>query len=90
MDFNPNTPRVPAEWGPPPAPGFGTRLARFVGDFYSYALTPEGRPASPLGSHVNAHTAGGVQEGGYLGMTLINLGGTPWLGLPSVGIYATW
>ena len=43
------------------------RLARFVGDFYSYALTPEGRPASPLGSHVNAHTAGGLQEGGYLG-----------------------
>ena len=43
------------------------RLARFVGDFYSYAITPEGRPASPLGSHVNAHTAGGMQEGGYLG-----------------------
>ena len=32
MDFNPNTPRVPAEWDPPPAPGFGTRLARFVGE----------------------------------------------------------
>lgn len=43
------------------------RLARFVGDFYSYELTPQGRPASPLGSHVNAHTAGGMQEGGYLG-----------------------
>jgi phosphoketolase len=43
------------------------RLARFVGDFYSYELTPDGRPASPLGSHVNAHTAGGMQEGGYLG-----------------------
>lgn len=43
------------------------RLSRFVGDFYSYALTSEGRPASPLGSHVNAHTAGGMLEGGYLG-----------------------
>jgi phosphoketolase len=43
------------------------RLTRMVGDFYSYEITPEGRPASPLGSHVNAHTAGGTQEGGYLG-----------------------
>ncbi|MGK9625978.1 xylulose 5-phosphate 3-epimerase, partial [Salmonella enterica subsp. enterica] len=24
-------------------------------------------PEAPLGSHVNAHTAGGVLEGGYLG-----------------------
>src|SRR3970040_2562278 len=32
VDFNPNTPRVPAEWDPPLAPGFGTRLARFVGE----------------------------------------------------------
>ncbi len=44
-----------------------TGLSRFVQDFYSYAITPEGRPASPLGSHVNPHTAGGVLEGGYLG-----------------------
>lgn len=43
------------------------RLSRFVGDFYSYALSADGRPASPLGSHVNAHTAGGMLEGGYLG-----------------------
>ncbi|MBD8524406.1 xylulose 5-phosphate 3-epimerase [Pseudomarimonas arenosa] len=42
-------------------------LSRFVSDFYSYAIDPDGRPASPLGSHVNAHTAGGVSEGGYLG-----------------------
>jgi len=42
-------------------------LTRFVGDFYSYAIDAEGRPASPLGSHVNANTAGGVSEGGYLG-----------------------
>lgn len=44
-------------------------LQQFVGDFYSYELSPAGRPASPLGSHINAHTAGGTQEGGYLGFT---------------------
>ncbi|MEX1024869.1 MAG: xylulose 5-phosphate 3-epimerase [Planctomycetota bacterium] len=42
-------------------------LARFVQDFYSYELTPDGAPAAPLGSHVNAHTAGALMEGGYLG-----------------------
>jgi phosphoketolase len=42
-------------------------LTRYVGDFYSYRLTDDGRQASPLGSHVNAHTAGGIVEGGYLG-----------------------
>lgn len=42
-------------------------LTRLVRDFYSYALAPDGRPESPLGSHVNAHTAGGMMEGGYLG-----------------------
>ncbi|PLW81352.1 xylulose 5-phosphate 3-epimerase [Kineobactrum sediminis] len=42
-------------------------LTRFVRDFYSYAVTPQGTPESPLGSHVNAHTAGGMMEGGYLG-----------------------
>lgn len=42
-------------------------LARFAQDFYSYALNKEGKPDSPLGSHVNAHTAGGLMEGGYLG-----------------------
>lgn len=41
-----------------------TQLAR---DFYSYAISADGRPAAPLGSHVNAHTAGGISEGGYLG-----------------------
>ncbi|MFE0500020.1 xylulose 5-phosphate 3-epimerase [Lysobacter soli] len=45
------------------------RLSRFVSDFYSLAITPDGRPESPLGSHVNARTAGGTQEGGYLGFT---------------------
>ena len=42
-------------------------LTRYVQDFYSYRLTADGRPDSPLGSHVNAHTAGGLAEGGYLG-----------------------
>lgn len=42
-------------------------LTRLVRDFYSYAITPDGRPAAPIGSHVNAQTAGGILEGGYLG-----------------------
>jgi phosphoketolase len=42
-------------------------LTRFARDFYSYALDRAGKPDSPLGSHVNAHTAGGIMEGGYLG-----------------------
>jgi phosphoketolase len=42
-------------------------LTRFVSDFYSYAVRPDGSPASPLGSHVGPNTAGGISEGGYLG-----------------------
>jgi len=42
-------------------------LTRLAQDFYSYAVGPDGRPAAPLGSHVNACTAGGIAEGGYLG-----------------------
>jgi phosphoketolase len=42
-------------------------LSRLCEDFYSYALSPKGDPGVPLGSHVNAHTAGGLIEGGYLG-----------------------
>lgn len=42
-------------------------LTQLVQDFYSYAITPQGLPAVPLGSHVNIHTAGGISEGGYLG-----------------------
>lgn len=42
-------------------------LTRFVRDFYLLKIRPDGRPESPLGSHVNAHTAGGLIEGGYLG-----------------------
>lgn len=44
-------------------------LTRYVRDFYSYELDGHGVPASPLGSHVNVHTAGGMMEGGYLGFT---------------------
>jgi phosphoketolase len=44
-------------------------LTRYVRDFYAYAITPEGQQDSPLGSHVNPHTAGGLAEGGYLGFT---------------------
>src|SRR5581483_5647451 len=42
-------------------------LTRYVRDFYSYRLRDDGKQDSPLGSHVNAHTAGGLAEGGYLG-----------------------
>ncbi|MBF6024878.1 xylulose 5-phosphate 3-epimerase [Lysobacter niastensis] len=42
-------------------------LSRLAADFYGFAIGPDGLPATPLGSHVNAHTAGGMLEGGYLG-----------------------
>jgi phosphoketolase len=42
-------------------------LTRYVRDFYSHRLNAKGEPDSPLGSHVNVHTAGGMLEGGYLG-----------------------
>lgn len=42
-------------------------LSRLCQDFYSYAVDAKGRPAAPLGSHVNPYTAGGISEGGYLG-----------------------
>ena len=42
-------------------------LTRYVRDFYSYALRPDGELESPLGSHVNVYTGGGLAEGGYLG-----------------------
>jgi len=46
-------------------------LSRLCADFYSYAVASDGAPSAPLGSHVNAHTAGGVSEGGYLGFAEI-------------------
>ncbi|MDY6797735.1 MAG: xylulose 5-phosphate 3-epimerase [Pseudomonadota bacterium] len=42
-------------------------LSALAGDFYSYRQSPSGDTEAPLGSHVNAHTAGGIMEGGYLG-----------------------
>ncbi len=42
-------------------------LTRYVRDFYSYRIDDQGKQDSPLGSHVNPHTAGGMAEGGYLG-----------------------
>ena len=46
-------------------------FTRYVRDFYSYRLREDGKQDSPLGSHVNAHTAGGMAEAGYLGFTEI-------------------
>ena len=42
-------------------------LSRLCADFYALRVTSDGCPQSLLGSHVNAHTAGGIMEGGYLG-----------------------
>lgn len=42
-------------------------LSRYAHDFYSYKLNDHGEQDSPLGSHVDPHTAGGMAEGGYLG-----------------------
>ncbi|UZE94514.1 phosphoketolase family protein [Alkalimarinus alittae] len=42
-------------------------LSTLVSDFYSYKVASDGSSGVPLGSHVNANTAGGVIEGGYLG-----------------------
>lgn len=55
-------------------------LNRLVNDFYSYKITPDGTPAVPLGSHVNAHTAGGFSEGGYLGFTSLQYPHIPLVG----------
>ncbi len=44
-------------------------LNRYLQDFYSYRIGLGGKPASPLGSHVNAYTGGSLMEGGYLGFT---------------------
>lgn len=42
-------------------------LSRMAQDFYSYRTAADGSPESPLGSHVNVHTAGALIEGGFLG-----------------------
>jgi phosphoketolase len=43
-------------------------VAAFLQDFYSCRLAANGEPHSLLGSHVSAHTAGSLAEGGYLGL----------------------
>ncbi len=52
-------------------------LTRYVRDFYSYKISDNGKQDSPLGSHVNAHTAGGMAEGGYLGFIELQYGHMP-------------
>ncbi|ASP40771.1 xylulose 5-phosphate 3-epimerase [Bacterioplanes sanyensis] len=42
-------------------------ISAFVADFYNYRVRADGKPLSPLGSHVNVNTAGARLEGGYLG-----------------------
>lgn len=42
-------------------------LSHLVTDFYGYAIDAKGHPSGLVGSHVNANTAGGISEGGYLG-----------------------
>lgn len=42
-------------------------MSRLCADFYGYEISADGSASAPLGSHVNAYTAGGVSEGGYLG-----------------------
>ncbi len=55
-------------------------LSRYVRDFYSYLLNENGKQDSPLGSHVNANTAGGMVEGGYLGFVELE-----WVHMPLPG-----
>lgn len=42
-------------------------LSQLMKDFYSYQVGADGKPVSPVGSHVNVNTAGASIEGGYLG-----------------------
>lgn len=42
-------------------------LSQLCQDFYSYSYDENGQFNVPIGSHVNAYTAGGIIEGGYLG-----------------------
>ena len=52
-------------------------LSRLIGDFYSYAIDKQGRPAVPLGSHAGPNTAGAISEGGYLGFAGLQYVHTP-------------
>jgi phosphoketolase len=55
-------------------------LTEFVRAFYSYEVSPNGKPASPLGSHVNVNTKGTSIEGGYLGFAALRYVYQPLLG----------
>ncbi|MBU2707144.1 xylulose 5-phosphate 3-epimerase [Zooshikella marina] len=44
-------------------------LSKLAADFYACELTPEGIQKLPISSRVSVHTAGGMSEGGYLGVT---------------------
>lgn len=55
-------------------------LSHFVQDFYNYRVRPDGKPLSPLGSHVNPNTAGAKIEGGYLGFA-----GLQYVHMPQAG-----
>ncbi|QLF92614.1 xylulose 5-phosphate 3-epimerase [Pseudomonas sp. ABC1] len=52
-------------------------LNRLLSDFYGYRQASDGSPLDPLGSHVNAHTAGGIIEGGYLGFAELQYAHVP-------------
>lgn len=52
-------------------------LTAFVRAFYSYEVSPDGKPASPLGSHVNVNTKGASIEGGYLGFAALHYAHQP-------------
>ena len=60
-------------------------LSRLLQDFYSYRQRGDGSTEAPLGSHVNAHTAGGILEGGYLGFAELQYAHMP---LPGEGLVA--
>ncbi len=60
-------------------------LTRFVRDFYGYQVTADGQVAVPMGSHVSAHTAGGISEGGYLGFAELTY---PHMALPGERLVA--
>ena len=52
-------------------------LSQLCNDFYGYEIDDNGKPSAPLGSHVNPHTAGGINEGGYLGFAALQYSHMP-------------
>ena len=62
-----------AEVYPPNESGFN----RLCEDFYRYDLDADNNLVSQVGSHVNAATAGGIIEGGYLGFAALQYAHMP-------------